>query len=182
VRAVVSQVPFTDSLSTTRAAVRAAGLPEVLRTVGDALRDKLGALLGRPPHYIPAVGPPGSHAAMTEPGAEPGFRAMTPAGSSWVNRYTPRVGLRTYRPYAQLGKLGCPVLVIVAERDATTPPEPAVKAAERVPHAELVRYPIGHFDIYMGEWFERAISDETAFLTRHLLGERAPAPAPTPAS
>jgi hypothetical protein len=39
-----------------------------------------------------------------------------------------------------------------------------------------VRYPIGHFDVYMGEWFERAISDETAFLTRHLLGDRAPAP------
>jgi fermentation-respiration switch protein FrsA (DUF1100 family) len=123
------------------------------------------------------VGPPGSHGAMTEPDAEPGFRAMTGPGSTWVNRYAARASLRTYRPYAKLGELRCPVLVIVAERDGTTPPEPAVKAAERAPHAELLRYPIGHFDVYVGDWFERAVSDETGFLTRHLLGERAPAQA-----
>jgi fermentation-respiration switch protein FrsA (DUF1100 family) len=178
VSAVVSQVPFTDSLNAMRAVQRAAGLPAVLRLTGSALRDQLGALLGRAPRYVPAVGPPGSLAAMTEPDADPGFHAMTPPDSTWVNRYTARVSLRSYRPYAQLRKLRCPVLVIVADRDGTTPPEPAVKAAERAPHAELVRYPIGHFDPYVGEWFERAVAEETGFLTRHLLGDRAPAPSP----
>ena len=116
---------------------------------------------------------------MTAPEAEPGFLAMTSPGTTWVNRYTARLGLRLtgYRPYTQLAKLRCPVLVVVADDDQTTPPEPAVKAAERAPNAQLVRYPIGHFDIYMGEWFERAVDEETRFLTRHLLAERATAQA-----
>ena len=29
-------------------------------------------------------------------------------------------------------------------------------------------YPIGHFDLYGGEWFERALADELYFLRRHL--------------
>src|SRR5205823_3597585 len=128
-----------------------------LRLTGSALRDQLGALVGRPPRYLPAVGPPGSHAAMTEPDAEPGFRAMTAPGSTWVNRYTPRVSLRNYRPYSKLKQLRCPVLVVVADGDGTTPPEPAAKAAEKAPHAELARFPIGHFEPYVGEWFERVV-------------------------
>jgi fermentation-respiration switch protein FrsA (DUF1100 family) len=172
VAAVSSQVPFTDGLSATRAA----GFRSAVRLTAAALGDQLAALLRRPPRYLPAVGAPGSVAAMTAPEAEPGFSAMTPPGSTWVNRYTPRAALRWtgYRPYAKLGKLGCPVLVIVGERDETTPAPPAIKAAERAPNAELVRYPIGHFEIYLGDWFERAVSEQTGFLTRHLLGEPAP--------
>jgi len=33
-----------------------------------------------------------------------------------------------------------------------------------------MRYPIDHFDVYVGEAFERAACDQTAFLVRHLLG------------
>ena len=31
-----------------------------------------------------------------------------------------------------------------------------------------MRYPIGHFEIYTGEWFERAVSRQAEFLARHL--------------
>jgi fermentation-respiration switch protein FrsA (DUF1100 family) len=176
VQAVVSQVPFTDITSALSAVREAAGASGVLRLTAAALRDQLGALIGRPPRYLPAAGPPGSLAAMTAPEAQPGFSAVTSPESSWVNRYTPRVSLRNYRPYAKLAKLSCPVLVVVADNDRTTPPEPAVKAAGRAPHAQLVRHPIGHFDLYTGEWFERVVAEESAFLTRHLLGDRAAAP------
>jgi pimeloyl-ACP methyl ester carboxylesterase len=169
--AVVSQVPFTDGLS----ALRAAGPRAASRLTGAGLRDQARALLGRPPFYLPAVGPPGAAAAMTAPEAEPGFRRITGEGSSWRNRYTARVGLRatSYRPYARLRRVACPVLVVVADRDQTTPTEPAIRAAERSPRARLVRYPVGHFEVYTGEWFERAVSEEAAFLVEHLLG-RAP--------
>jgi hypothetical protein len=36
--------------------------------------------------------------------------------------------------------------------------------------SEVKRYPIGHFDIYLGEWFERAVADQTEFLSKRLLG------------
>jgi fermentation-respiration switch protein FrsA (DUF1100 family) len=175
IRAVVSQVPFTDG----RSALRAGGARAALRLTVAGARDQVRALAGRSPHYLPAVGPPGTAAAMTAPEAEPGFLALSSPNTTWVNRYAARVGLRVtgYRPFAQLPKLRCPVLVLVADNDQTTPPGPAAKAAERAPHATLVRYPIGHFDIYVGNWFERAVAEEAGFLTRHLVGERAPAPA-----
>ncbi len=34
--------------------------------------------------------------------------------------------------------------------------------------AEVVRYPVGHFDVYFDEPFERSVSDQTAFLLKHL--------------
>ena len=51
-----------------------------------------------------------------------------------------------------------------------------MRHANRAPLAEVKRYPIGHFDIYLGEWHERAVADQVAFLTRHLL-DSAPAAA-----
>jgi fermentation-respiration switch protein FrsA (DUF1100 family) len=45
-----------------------------------------------------------------------------------------------------------------------------LKAANKAPRAEVKRYPIGHFDICVGEWFEQAVADQTDFLKRHLLG------------
>jgi uncharacterized protein len=30
------------------------------------------------------------------------------------------------------------------------------------------RYPIGHFEIYWGDWFERAIGNQLTFLRAHL--------------
>jgi fermentation-respiration switch protein FrsA (DUF1100 family) len=175
VRAVVSQVPFTSGLS----ALRAAGPGVALTLTVAALRDQARALAGRSPYYLPAVGAPGDRAAMTAAEAQPGFGAMTGPNSTWVNRYSARVGLHLsgYRPYTQLSRTRCPVLVMVGERDQTTPPGPAIRAAERAPNAELIRYPIGHFDIYVGEWFERAVSEQTRFLSTHLLGAAAPEPA-----
>ena len=55
-----------------------------------------------------------------------------------------------------------------AANDETTPPSPAIRAAERAPNAELIRLPLGHFDPYVGEQFEEVVVAQTQFLTRHL--------------
>ena len=73
-----------------------------------------------------------------------------------------------YRPVARASKVRCPLFVAICDRDETTPPEPAAKLAEKAPRGELVRYPIGHFDIYWGDAFERAVADQLEFLQRHL--------------
>jgi hypothetical protein len=36
-------------------------------------------------------------------------------------------------------------------------------------YADARYYPIGHFDIYRGEYFERAVTEQIAFLKKHLL-------------
>jgi len=116
---------------------------------------------------------------MTEPDAQPGFDAIVPPGSPWRNEVAARIMLRvaTYRPVRVAPRVACPLPVCVCERGTTTPPAAAIRMAERAPRGELVRYPIGHFDVYVGEGFERAVADQTAFLEHHLLAVTATAAA-----
>jgi pimeloyl-ACP methyl ester carboxylesterase len=134
--------------------------------------DQLGAIVGRAPHYMPAVGEPGTYGVMTTPDAAPGFAAMNPAGSKWENRVAARIALHvgTYRPGRAAAKIAGPVLFCICDNDTLTPADTAAKYAARVPKGEVKRYPVGHFEIYIGEPFEQAVSDQTEFLVRHLLG------------
>ena len=175
IAAVVSQAPFTDGPST----IAAGGVRQALNLTVAGLRDGLTMLVRRDPSYVPAVGPPGSVAVMTAPEAEPGFAMIDPPGSTWQNRVAGRIALTVgaYRPYAKFRKLRQPVFVAVCDNDATTPAGPAAKAAAKSPNAELVRYPIGHFDIYVDPQFETTVSDQTDFLARNLVGGGVPVPA-----
>lgn len=176
--AAIAQAPFADGLR------QALALPpaQALRLSFAALRDELGALRGAAPRTIPAVGPPGSLAAMTSPDAEPGYRAIVPDGSPWRNEVAARIALRllAYRPIRKAADVRCPLLVAVCDDDAVTPPDVALRLVRAASRGELVRYAgAGHFDVYVGETFERAVIDHVAFFTEHLLG--APAQLPEPA-
>jgi fermentation-respiration switch protein FrsA (DUF1100 family) len=66
-------------------------------------------------------------------------------------------------------RVSAPVLVIAADRDTVVPPVTARKVVWQMPgRGELRTYPCGHFDLYVGEYFERGVADMLAFLTRHL--------------
>jgi pimeloyl-ACP methyl ester carboxylesterase len=169
VAAAVSQGPFLDGLW----ALRAAGPANIVRLTVHGLRDEARRLRGRAPHYIAIVGPPGSVAAMNSPDAEPGYRALFSGGDEFRNEVAGRIGLKVglYRPIRYAGRIACPWLLCVCDRDVVTPPEPALKAAKRAPRSEVRRYDVEHFDIYVGETFERVVADEVAFLERHLLAD-----------
>lgn len=168
IAAVVSQCPFTDGW----ASAGAMGPWNATRAGLLGILDALGSLVGRPPLYFPAAGPPDALAAMTTPDAQAGLMALCPPGTRWENRVAARVALRvaTYRPGRLAARLRCPTLFCVCERDTVAPSHPTLGWAERTPRGEVRRYPVGHFDIYLGEWFERAVADQTAFLTRCLSG------------
>lgn len=179
--AVVSQCPFTDGV----ASLPKMGASNMLKAGTAGIRDQLASRLRRGPVYIPAVGPPGSFAVMTTPDAEPGFKALLPADTRWENRVAARIALHagTYRPGRAAAKLACPVLFCVCDEDALAPAEVTVRYARAAGRSEVRRYPLGHFDIYVGEAWERAVSDQTEFLVRHLLGgEQAAVPEQTPAA
>jgi uncharacterized protein len=167
IAAAISQVPMVSGVS----ALRAAGARTALRIAFVDLRDQVRRALGRPPSFIPLVGPPGSRAAMTSPDAEPGYHALLEPGKESRNEATARGLLRlaAYRPVIRAPEIQCPWLVCVCDGDAITPPRPAVKAAARAPRGEIRHYDAGHFDIYVGPTFEIAVSDQVDFLRRHLL-------------
>lgn len=163
IAAVIAQAPYTDSLPV----LRETPPRNLLRAVGRALRDRAGAVLGRPPVLVPAAGPPGSFAAMTAPEALPGFTAMVCPGSLWRNEVAARVmlSLPFFRPVRLAGRLRMPVLFCVCDDDVTTPPSSTLTAAARAPRGELRRYPYGHFEIYHDP---QAKADQVEFLRRVL--------------
>ena len=169
IAAVIAQVPNMDGRAALLTLARYAGFGQLARLTLAAMRDLGASLSGRPPVMVPLVGPPGSLGAMTTPDAEPGYRAI--AGPTWRNEMTARAALTTgtYRPGLRSDRLPCPMLVQIADRDAVAPVTAAQEAAWRATgRAEVRTYPIGHFDIYAGPAFERAIADQLHFLTRHV--------------
>ena len=163
---IVSQCPFTDGL----ASLPKLGVANIAKATGAGLRDLLSAATGREPVYVPAVGPQGSFAMMTSRDAQPGLAAITGPDSLWENRVAARIGLTvgSYRPGRAAAGLHCPVLFCVCDKDALAPAATTLRYASRAPHGEIKRYPIGHFDIYVGADWERAVTDQTEFLTRVL--------------
>jgi dienelactone hydrolase len=166
IAAVIAQVPFADGLRN----LPSLGPRVALRMTAAGLRDQIGALLGRPPYMLPAVGAPGTLAVMTSPDAVPGFTAIDPPDSTWRNETPARIALHvgTYRPGKKARAIECPILYAIADDDKVTPPAFAQAAADSAPRAEVKRYPGGHFDLYLGEGFDRTIADQVDFLRRHL--------------
>jgi fermentation-respiration switch protein FrsA (DUF1100 family) len=173
VAAIVAQIPFCDGLTT----LLTTPPRVVLRGTLHGLADRALALVGAGPLLIPAVGPPGSFAVMTAPDAEAGMAAVVAPQSRWRNGVAARIMLDVarYRPGTRADRITAPLLVCVADRDDTTPPGPAVAAAERAPRGELLRYAIGHFEAYEPAHREQLAADQLRFLERHLLGAAAPA-------
>lgn len=166
VAAVVSQCPFTDGVAATKAAHPRA----LLGAVSPALRDVIAKLRGKPPVEVPLTGPPGSVALMTSPDSDAGYRALIPEGATFHNGVAARFLLHvgTHRPGRAVRDIEAPVLFCICDQDAVAPPETALRYARTAPRAEVKRYPVGHFDIYIGEPFENAVADQTEFLVRHL--------------
>lgn len=170
VAAVIAQCPFTDGLAT----APKLGAVNTVKATAAGLRDQLRALAGREPYYMPAVGEPGSFAAMTTPESKPGMDALLPEQTRWENRVAARIALRiaAYRPGRRAPFISCPLLGCICDKDSLAPAEQSVALLSKSPLAEIKRYPIGHFEIYVGEWWERAVADQADFLTRHLLKSR----------
>ena len=134
-----------------------------------AQRDMLRYRLGLAPYKIPLVGKPGTIALMTAPGAHEDFGKLVP--ENYVNEACARFFLRalTYRPVEYAQDVRCPVLLQIADHDSIIPKNTADETIKALgDYANVKHYPIGHFDIYIGENFERSVSDQLDFFKKHL--------------
>jgi len=172
VAAVVSQCPMMDARYASWSLVRYAGLRTSGKLMLAGCLDQLRGLLRQRPYRIPIVADPGHLAAMSAPGAYEAFQKMAPA--DFRNEFCARAILKlgTYRPGLQAHRLRCPILIQICEKDIEAPASAAEEAARRAgTRAEVRRYPIEHFDIYLGEAFEKSVSDQMEFLSRMLSGD-----------
>lgn len=164
-KAVVSQCPFTDGLVSGMTLGPVSTVKVAVRALADVAASLAGQYRGR----VRLFGRAGEAALMTAPDALPGVERLI-AGLDYPIWVWARVALQimVYRPGKRLKDVRCPTLVCVCEKDSVAPAKVAVKYANEAPNAELRLYPCGHFDIYFDEPFERAVSDQVAFLQKHL--------------
>ena len=168
IAAVIAQCPALDGTEATEEMVQRQGLGAInWGLILHAQRDLVRSWLGLSPHKVPIVGPVGSVALMPLQEAVDAFAELAP--SDFVNEACARIAVRMdkYRPVLQADKVRCPVLLQICEHDPVTPPSIVEDANRRLgPRAEIVRYPIGHFDIYQGMNFEQAVAAQVKFLSR----------------
>jgi uncharacterized protein len=166
IAAVIAQCPFVDGL----ASARVTSMATKLRLAPLVVGDELARLRGAEPVRVALSGPPGSAALMSAPDAMDGHLALVPEDVHHPDavpaRVAPRISL--YRPIRQASRIAAPVLFSVCDRDTVAPAKATLRCAARIRRAEVCRYPVGHFEIYAGEPFERAVADQVDFLTRHL--------------
>lgn len=175
IAAAIAQTPLADGPAATRAAGRHQKPLAMLRFTGRALIDALGGLVGSRPALVPLAGEPGTVAMLTTPDALDGDRALNPGNRypEWQQEVAARSALRIslYRPGRAASRVRCPLLVLACDQDQSALPGPAVDAARRAPHAELVRLPGGHYAPFL-DVHEQAVEAELSFLRRHLLDRR----------
>lgn len=166
VAAGIAQCPFTDGLASGLA------LPPLtsLKVVAKGIADVVGARLGRDPVYVPAAGKPGDTALMTAPDALPGVLALQPPDVEFHNAAAARIALQLVRyfPGRRAKDVQVPLLVCICDGDTVAPAGATRRHVARAPKGEIKHYADGHFDIYVGEAFERVVGDQIAFLQRHI--------------
>ncbi|UCE40239.1 MAG: alpha/beta fold hydrolase [Candidatus Aminicenantes bacterium] len=168
---VSAQVPLLDGDAGGMQVVKQIGLWHLLKMAfGHGLRDLVRSWLGLSPHLIPLFGKPGSIAALADAGAWEFFNQIAP--DDFINRVCARILIRMdkYHPIKYTPRVCCPVLLQVCDKDISLPKKVVEKAKKHLGElVEVIHYPIDHFDIYTGENFENAVSDQIGFFKKYLI-------------
>jgi pimeloyl-ACP methyl ester carboxylesterase len=168
--AAIVQCPFTDGL----ASARQISLAGKARLASAFAKDQLARATGRPPVRVKVAARPGETGLMDAPDVyEASLRLLEASGlreEDFRNDVPARVAVEI--PLDAPGRLAkevrCPILFCVCDEDSVAPAPATLRHAAKAPRGEILRYPVGHFDIYVGEEFERVVADQLAFLEEHV--------------
>ncbi|SER74478.1 alpha/beta hydrolase [Lentzea albida] len=88
-------------------------------------------------------------------------------GGDSANAIAARLALRLplYRPGKDLRKIAAAALLCVCDDDRAAPARTTARLAAGRDHVQVNHYDGDHFDIYVGDLFERAVADQVQFLT-----------------
>jgi pimeloyl-ACP methyl ester carboxylesterase len=167
VAAVIAQNPAMDNGATAFRIVEYAGIGQVLKLAGLGIVDIARSILWLSPQMVRAGGAPGELAMMTSSDTLAGLNRLVTPG--WRNQLCARISLSApfHRPGLKAARLPCPILIAICDQDPVAPTDAAEATARRAGQRATVKhYPIGRFDIYVDEWFERSVSDQVDFLKK----------------
>jgi pimeloyl-ACP methyl ester carboxylesterase len=146
------------------------GVSGPVRLTPAIVEDAVRALTRRGRRYVPIVGPPGSLAMVTAPGAEAGWNSTVPPGGRFDNRVAAAdaVAMVTTSALRTARRVTAPLLVCVSDRENLMDPKYAALVAQRAPNGVARHYESDHFAVYHPPLVSRVLADQTAFLRKHL--------------
>lgn len=173
IQAVVSQVPFTDGMSTMWYYIKTEPL-FAMKGTWHALADLLVSPFTDHRHNVRIAGRPGEEfAMMSQPDTMSGLINLTGIDEKEFEKDNFCPGnivftLGLYRPIKHAKEVACPTLIIGAETDTLFPPTGPKKMADKMKNATYISMPMNHFEPYVGEPFEKLVRVMGDFLKTNL--------------
>ena len=168
---IITQCPSLDHTKDDKLIFQREGLGFFLKLFMHGQRDKGRSRFGLSVHYVPVVGKPHTMALLNAPGALEGYEKMIATSEHFVNGICGRSLLMLQGPdvIKTAPNVVCPVLILVAENDTTVSPDSYKRVAGILgARATVIKYPVGHFDLYDGEYNEKAMSAQLEFIKKIL--------------
>jgi uncharacterized protein len=165
IKAVISQVPYVDGTES----AKIYPLQQLSKALKISSQDYMGAKVGMLPKTLAVIDTSDLCFLPTEDAYE-GFLSILHPDYFWSGEIPARAlfSLIRYRPMQNLSLIEIPVLMIAAKQDSIVPIESSREAATNIaPYVEYHEWEMKHFDIFHGQWFEKAISTQLEFLEQH---------------
>ena len=166
VQAVIAQIPFVDGAESAKL-YPLQKLPKALKI---SSQDYMGAKVSMAPKTLPVV----SHkdlCFMPTADSYSGYLSIVNPDYYWSGEIPARIffNLIRYRPILDVRKISVPVLFIASKQDSLIPIESSRETATNIaPFVEYHEWDMQHFDIYHGQWFEKAITTQLEFLHQYI--------------
>ena len=151
-------------------AARSLGISGPLRLTPAIVEDVVRSVTRRGRRYVPIVGPPGSLAMVTAPGAQAGWNSTVPPDGRFDNRIAAAdaVAVVTTSALRHARRVTAPLLVCVCDQENLMNPRYAALVARRAPNGVARHYESDHFAIYHPPLVSRVLADQTTFFKEHL--------------
>lgn len=166
---VICQCGAYDHKEDAKRGIRDNGLLFYLKLLPHGIRDKWRIKLGLSNHIIPAYGRSGTNVFIRGDSIFNNVEQLGVHSRDFINEVSASFMLQPHgRDVLEAAKeVSCPVLIVVCENDEIIPLQSHYKLREVLGSLlTVVRYPIGHFEIYRGEWFIKAIEEQIRFINR----------------
>jgi dienelactone hydrolase len=162
--ATVSQCPYTN----TQATIKTVSPLSSLKTLPLAIADTLSSLTGYHPIMLKLAGAPGEAALMAVPDYK-SYLQQVPEHSYFVNKAPARTILEflKYSPGKYTNNVENPILYAVCLKDTVAPAQTTIKHAKHSERGTIKTYECGHFDIYLGDYFESVTEDYIEFFDKY---------------
>jgi uncharacterized protein len=162
VKATVSQCPFTDGLASALQ-VKLSTIPTLFFR---GIRDQVFRSNTNPVR-IPLVAEPGNAALLASHDTVSGYMALLPPGVTKLDVEEVPARAALWIPLARPGtyakQVQSPIFFAVCTKDSVAPAKQTIGFAKQAPKGTIKEYDVGHFDIYVGEPFEKATKDYIDF-------------------